>query len=156
MKGIYLAQEAHTVNIIPPVDINGAGASSDVFSLKNHQHATIILTLGVTGAASTVTLKECDDFTPSNSTAIAFSYYQETTAAGDTLSTKQSATTAGFATSTNDSITYVIEIDASQLTDGYPCLQLVLTDPSAATLVSAVAVLSGSRFAQDQNATAIA
>lgn len=155
-KSFYTAQEGHVVNIIAPIDINGAGASSDVFSLENYSHASIILTLGVTGAASTVTLKECDDFTPTNSTAIAFSYYAETTAGGDTLGAKTAATTSGFATSTNDGVIYVIEVDAADLSDGYPALQLVMTDPSAATLVSAVAVLSGARYASDQSATAIA
>lgn len=150
------AEEGHVVNIIAPIDINGAGASSDVFSMEGYSHATIILQLGVTGAASTVTLKECDNFTPTTATAIAFSYYSETTAAGDTLSGKTAATTAGFATSTNDGVMYVIEVDAADLTDGYPNLQLCLTDPSAATLASAVAVLSGARYAESTSGTAIA
>jgi hypothetical protein len=150
-----IAEEAHVVNIIPPIDINGAGATSDYFSLKNYAHATILLTLGVTGAASTVTLEESDDNAGSTTTAIAFSYYAETTAAGDTLGARTAATTAGFATSTNDSITYVIEVDASQLTNGYPYLVLKMTDPTAATLASAVAILTGARFKQDGTPTAI-
>ena len=156
MRGCTIAEECHVVNILPPIDINGAARTGDIFSLKNYTHATILLTLGVTGAASTVTVKECDDFTPTTATAIAFSYYAETTAAGDTLGARTAATTAGFATSTNDSVTYVIEIDAAQLSDGYPCIQLLLSDPSAATLASAVAILSGARYAKDQSATAIA
>ena len=40
-------------------------------------------------------------------------------------------------------ITYVISVDDAQLSDGYPYLVLKMTDPSAATLASAVAVLSG-------------
>lgn len=153
-KGTHIAQETHVVNIIAPIDINGAGASSDVFSLKDYAHASIVLTLGVTGAASTVTLEECDDTTPSNATAIAFTYYAEATAGGDTLAAAAAATTAGFATATTDGIIYVIEVDASQLTDGYPYLQLELSDPTAATLVSAVAILSGGPK-MDQSLTAI-
>jgi len=155
MKGWNLAEKGHVVNIIPPVDINAAAPTSDYFSLKNYDHASIVLTLGVTGAASTVTLEESDDNAGSNTTAIAFSYYAETTAVGDTLGVRTAATTAGFATSTNDSITYVIEVDASQLTDGYPYLVLKLSDPSAATLVSAVAILSGARYAEETTQTAI-
>ena len=128
MKGITIAEECHVVNATAPIDINGAGASSDVFSLKNYAHATIICTLGVTGAAATLTVKECDDFTPSNSAAIPFDHYAETTAGGDTLATRASATSAGITTSTNDGIMYVIEIDASQLTDGYPNLQVCISD----------------------------
>lgn len=154
-KGVLIPEEGHVVNILPPVDINGSAQTSDYFCLKNYQHVDIILTLGVTGAASTVTVEESDDASGSNTTAIAFSYYAETTAAGDTLGDRTAATTAGFATSTNDSVTYVISIDASQLTDGYPYLVLKMSDPSAATLASAVAVLSGARYQQENTPTAI-
>lgn len=156
MSRMVIAEEGHVVNIIPPVDINGAAKNSDVFSMKNYSHATIILTLGVTGAASTVTLEECDNFTPSTATAIAFKYYAETTDAGDTLGARTAATSSGFATSTNNNITYVIEVDSSELTDGYPCLRLAMSDPSASTIVSAVAILTGARYGGDQSATVIA
>ena len=131
---------------MPPIDADDAAKNSDVFSMKESAHASIILQLGVTGAAVTVTVEECDDVTPTNSTAIAFNYYAETTAAGDTLGARTAATSAGFDTSTNDNVFYVIEIDAAELTDGYPYLRVCLDDPGAATLVSAVAVLSGNRY----------
>lgn len=156
MKGFNIAEQGHVVNIIPPVDINGSGASSDVFSLENYRKAQIILTLGTTGAASTVTVKECDDFTPSNSDAIAFNVYKEETGSGDTLGERTAVESTGFATSTEDDITYVIDIDVSELSDGYPCLQVVMTDPEAATVVSAVAVLSGARYAEEESPTVIA
>lgn len=155
MKGFVVPEQGHVVNILPPIDINGAGFTSDYFNLELYSHVDIILTLGVTGAASTITLEESDDNTGNDTTAIAFSYYKEETAAGDTLADRASATTAGFATSTNDSLTYVISVDAADLTDGYPYLVLKGSDPSAATLVSAVAVLSGSRYAQENTPTAI-
>jgi len=154
-KGFHAAIHGHVVNILPPVDINGGAVESDYFNLKNHSHASIILTLGVTGAASTITLFESDDLTGTTEAAIAFEVYKEETAAGDTLGARVSATTSGFATSTNDSILYVIEIDASFLSVDRPYLVLKLSDPASATLASAVAVLSGSRFAGEQNATAI-
>ena len=141
-NGLTLAEEGHVVNALPPVDING-GVNSDVFSLKDYGHASIIITLGVTGAASTVTVEECDNVTPSNSTAIAFAQYAEETAAGDTLAARAAQTTAGFATSANNSITYVIEIDADQLAEGFPYLRVVFSDPSAVTLASVVAILTG-------------
>ena len=110
--------------------------------------------LGVTGAASTVTLEECDDFTPSNNTAIGFDYYAETTAGGDTLGTKLTATSAGFATSTNDGVFYVIEISAAELSAGYPNLRVVFSDPSASTLASVMVVLSGARYQSASTPTA--
>ena len=155
MPRIQVPTEGHVVNVLPPVDLNGSAKTGDIFHLKNYSHVDIIIQLGVTGAASTVTLKECDDVTPSASTAIAFNYYAETTAAGDTLGALTAATTSGFATSTNDNVMYVISLDASELSDGYPYLQLNFSDPAAGTIASAVAVLSGARYGEDQNATAI-
>lgn len=155
MKGVNIAEQGHLVNILPPIDINGAGATSDYFSLKEYQYVDIIIQLGVTGAASTVTVFEADDVTPSNETAIAFKYRAEDTAAGDTLGALTTATVAGFATSTNDNIFYVIRIDASQLTQGYPYVAIKMSDPSAATVVSAIAILSGARYQQNVTPTAI-
>jgi hypothetical protein len=154
-KGFVIPEHGHLVQCVAPIDINGAGADGAVFSMRNYGHVDIICGLGVTGAASTITVEECDNFTPSNSTAIAFAYYAEVTAAGDTLAARAAATTSGITGSTNDGVYYVISIDAAELTDGYPCLRVRFSDPSAATLVSAHAVLSGSRYANAESATEI-
>lgn len=153
--GTVIAEEDHVVNILPPVDLNGGVVNSDVFSLKNHAHATIIIQLGVV-AVSTVTLEECDDFVPTNTTAIAFSLYLEETADGDTLSARTAITSAGKAMTANDKTFYVIEVDAEELSAGRPNLRLVFSDPSAGAIVSAVAILSGARYGVEQSATAIA
>lgn len=155
MKGITIAEELHVVNALAPVDING-GKSTDVWSMENYSHATIIIQLGVTGAASTVTVEECDDFTPTSNTAIAFAHYDEETAGGDTLGAREAATASGFSTSTNDGIFYLIEIDAAELSDGRPNLRVVLSDPGASTFGSVCVILSGSRYAEEESATAIA
>ena len=155
MKGLYLAEEAHDVLALAPVDING-GVSSDVWSMVHWGHASILIALGVTGGATTITVEECDNFVPDNSTAIAFSVYKEETAGGDTLGAKVAVTTAGFAASTNDGIFYRIEIDTAQLSDGFPNLRVVLSDPSGQTFGAIIVTLSGGRYAQVQSATAIA
>jgi hypothetical protein len=151
-----IAEQCHVVNATPPIDINGAGATSDYFSLKNYRHASIICTLGVTGASTTITVEESDDSSGSATTAIDFDYYKEETSAGDTLSDRTAVgDTTGIDASTEDSITYVIEIDADQLTDGYPYLVVKASDPSAATLYSCVAILSEPRYAQENTISAI-
>jgi hypothetical protein len=124
--------------------------------MKNHAHATIIVQCGVSdGAVPTITVEECDDVTPSHSTAIAFNAYKEETAAGDTLGARTAVASTGVAMSTNNGIMYVIEIDAAELTVGYPYLRVCFTDPGASALISAVAILSGARYAADQSETAI-
>jgi hypothetical protein len=152
-----IAEQGHVVNILPPQSITAA-ATSDIFSMKNYAHATIIVTAGATNAdAGNITIEECDDFTPTTDTAIDFNYYAETTVAGDTLGARTLAAAAtGIDVSGNDNITYVIEIDARELTDGFPCLELKWSAPGGATLVSAVAILSGSRYAGTESPTTIA
>lgn len=149
------AETGHWVNALPPVDING-GANSDIWSMKNYNHASIYISLGVTGAASTVTLQACDDFTPSNTTDIAFAIYKEETASGDTLGARTAVAATGFATSLNNGVFYVIEVDASELPAGKPNLRVAFSDPAAATLANVGVLLSGARYAGDQSATAIA
>lgn len=155
-KGIVVAEDLHVVNALPPIDINVSAQNSDVWSMANHSHASIIVQFGVTGAATTITVEECDDFTPTNSTAILFPSYSETTASGDTLGARTATPATGLSSGTNNSIFFVIEIDASQLTDGFPNLRVALTDPGSATLANVVVILSGPRYAQESSATAIA
>lgn len=154
-KGFNIAEQAHVVNALAPVDING-GVNTDVWSMKNYSKASILIQMGVTGGASTVTVEACDDFTPSNTTAIAFAVYKEETAAGDTLGARVAATTSGFAASTNNGIMYVIEVDAAELPVGYPNLRVAFSDPSGATFASCAAILSGPRYGGPESATAIA
>lgn len=153
MKGINIAECTHVVNILPPHDSNTT-ATPEVFSMASAAHASIILQLGVTGAAVTVTVEACDNFTPSNTSAIGFSYYAETTAAGDTFGDRTTVANTGFATSTNDTIMYCIEIDAAELPAGYPNLRVVFSDPGATTLANAVAILSGLRHGAGPTAIA--
>ena len=152
-----LAEQAHIINILPPQDVSG-GVSSGVFSMRNASHVTIIVTAGSTNTdAGNVTIEECDDFTPSNDTAIDFSYYAETTAGGDTLGSRTLAEAAtGIDVSENDNITYVIEIDAEQLTEGYPNLILKWSACGGATLGSAVAILTGYAYQGKDQPTEIA
>ena len=154
-KGIVIGEDLHIVLATAPVDIN-SGVNSDVWSMANHSHVSILVLLGVTGGAATITVEECDDFGPNASTAIGFSYYAEETDGGDTLGARTTVGTGGFAASTEDNVFYVIEIDASQLTDGRPNLRVVASNPSAAVLCAIVVILSGSRYAQPESATAIA
>ena len=148
--------EGHFVLGVAPVDIDAGAQTSDAFSMENWSHATIIIALGVTGAASTVTVKENTAADGSGATAIAFNYYGEATAAGDTLGARTSASASGFATATPDGIFYVIELSAEELSDGYPWVTVHMSDPGAATFASINVVLSGGRYQEVEGATAIA
>ena len=148
--------QGHFVLGVAPVDIDAGAQTSDAFTMKNYTHATVIISLGVTGAASTVTVKESTDASGTGATAIAFSYYAEETAAGDTTGSRQSATTSGFATSTNDGLFYLIELNAEDLSDGSEWVTVHMTDPGSATFGSIGIILSGARYAEVEAPTAIA
>lgn len=155
-KGFVIPQEGHVVNIIPPWGSDAATKNSDVWSMKGYSHCDIIVQMGATAGAASFILYECDDFTPSTATAIAATIYKEETDAGDTLGAATALAATGVATSTNDNIMYVISVDASQLTAGYPNLQLRFADLDNTTYLSAVAILSGARYASPESATTIA
>jgi hypothetical protein len=154
--GCTIAEECHVVNILPPVDITG-GATSDVFSMENYSHATIIVQVGASAAAFTkLIVEECDDFVPTNHDDLAHYIYKEETDAGDTLGARTAVAAAGTTPSANDNIMYVIEIDAAELSEGRDKLRLEITNGVNSVIASAVAVLSGSRYASEQSATVIA
>jgi len=155
-KGFYFSQEGHFVNALPPVDITG-GKFSDVWSMKNYQHATIVIQIGVSAAAFTkIILNACDDFVPTTRTAIAYNQYAEETAAGDTLAAKVAVAAAGQTPTANDNTVYIIEIDASDLPQGSPNLEVSLTNGANSVIASVGVFLSGARYAEDLSATAIA
>ena len=161
MKGFVLAEQAHMVNILPPVDITG-GKKCQAFKMAKYQHATIILQVGVSAAAWTAILLQNGTATAAigsdvtGNVAMGFSYYEQVTAGADhdVLSVRKSVAATGItAPSANDGIFYVIEVDGSELPDGSPYVQLLLTNGSNSVIASAVAILSGARFAETQSPT---
>jgi hypothetical protein len=162
VRGTYIAQEQHVVNLIPPVSAAG-GVTSGVVNLKNFEHATIILQFGVTSAApKDVLVLASDNGSPEATAAIAFNLHKCETAYnaanGDVLGAKVAATTAGFIPPATDNIFYVIEVDAASLPSGKPYVKLQIEDNSPAAssiLASAVAILSGARYGHDQGETVL-
>lgn len=144
MSGFVLAEQGKPVAGLAPVDIGGAAKTSDYFSMENYSHVSIIVYCGAITNAATITIEESDDNAGNDTTAIAFKYYQITAGAtGD----RTAATTAGFSTGTTDGSMFVVEIDAAELSDGYPFL-VVKTTNAGANVITIVPVLSGARYGQ--------
>jgi hypothetical protein len=148
--------QGHFVLGVAPVDIDAGAQTSDAFKMTNYTHATIIIALGVTGAATTLTLKENTAADGSGATAIAFSIYSEATAGGDTTGARTAVTSSGVALGTGDSIFYIVELNAEDLSDGSEWVTVHLSDPGAATFASIGIILSGARYAEVEAPTAIA
>lgn len=155
MAGFNVVENGHVVTLLAPQYLGAAG-TSDIFSMKDWSHASIIV-LGGAGSATTLTLYECQGFGGTGATLIGFRYAQEETAAGDVVdAVLATATTAGVAIGTATGIFTVIELDAAELSDGYQYVRLNASDPGTSKLIGAVAILSGGRFQKDITATAIA
>ena len=86
----------------------------------------------ITGDTVVVTVEECDDVTPTNSTAIAFKYQEDGAAVGtDTAGAWTAATTSGVTmAATDDDKNLRIRVDPAALTADYPYLRVV-ADPGA-------------------------
>lgn len=155
MKGWNLAQMAHLVNVIPPIDITG-GVNGDRFSMAKYQHASIIIQAGVSAAAWTkIILRECNQASGGSATDIPFTLYACETAAGDVLGAKEDVAATGKTPSANNNIMYLIELDAAELTEDYHWVEVALTNGVNSVIASAVAILSGSRYSSDQSATVL-
>jgi len=156
-----LMDEIHVVNcgdsnfISAYEDIFNGDPATDVISMANYRRCTFILHKGPgdTGTA-TITVESCDDTTPSNTTAIAFTYRKCTS--GDTFSAPTAATSSGFTTTAGADQVYIIEVDAANLdgTDKYVRLKMteVADDPCDGGVI---AILSQPRYAEDVPVSAL-
>jgi hypothetical protein len=162
-KGFYTAQKGHVVNILPPVDVTG-GKTSQAFSMAGAAHATIILQIGVSAAAPTGVTVQAGTATAAvgasvaGAAAIPFDVFKQETAGApnDVLGVRTACTATGFVPSANDGIFYVIEIDGDNLPAGSPYVQLNIANAANSVIASAVAVLSGLRYAGESNPPATA
>ena len=161
--GIYLSEDTHIVNVLPPVDITG-GKTTQAVKMAYHGHASFVLQLGASAAAPGAVTVQAGSATAAvgsavaGATAIPFKVYKQEVAgaANDVLGVKVAATTSGFTPSANDGIFYVIEVDADDLPAGLPYVQLSLANTANSVIASAVAILSGSRYAGSQSDTVTA
>lgn len=153
MAGITLCEQGHFVPLFTSAD-HSTAASSEVLSMENYSHCTIIIAKGA-GSAVTVIPQECDGFAAANfATFAGYSYAEEGTAAGDTLSALAAGTTAGVAIDADTNTMLIFEIDATALSDGYGFIRIT-HDAAGASQFSAVACLSGPRFGKDSTVSAI-
>lgn len=165
MKGFNIAEEGHIVSLYTPIDIDtlAAAKSPVIVLMRNWSHATIIYSIGqLPRVAGVVTIESCLDVTPSVATQINFRYYRYETsqklASGDVHGTMTWTTTAAaglIPVAAGVEVVYVIELDAEELLAGHIGFRMCIADPGAASVGSAIAILSGGRY-QDANKTSLA
>lgn len=134
-----------------PIDTTGAAVTGDYYSLKNYNHITFIITQGAwAGGTPAVTLKQASDVAGTGEKALSFTKMWTKTGLTGTKFTETAVTSDTFnLTATANTIT-VLEIDADDLdlANDFDCVRFAIASPGAnADLISAVAILSGPRFA---------
>jgi hypothetical protein len=147
----------HLVKGLDPVaDAFSGTVYSDVVSMRNFDHATFIIYTGVgaTGT-STITVEACDDFTPSNVSAIPFRYREITS--GDTPGILTYSENTGYVTTAGSSKIIAVEVDAEKLAaSGYPNVRLKAVESVDNPVLGGILILlSNPKFAAEF-ATAIA
>ena len=157
MKGFNICEAGAIVPLYTPIDVDGlAAAKSPVVCLmKNFAHASIIVSIGqLPRVAGVITVNSCDDITPSTETAVMFPYYRYETSSklanGDVHGALTWTTTAAaglIPVATAAECIYVIELDDDMLVMGDIGFRLCIADPGAASVMSAIAILSGARYA---------
>lgn len=154
-KGINIAEELHVVNSNVPIDW-ASGSTGRYIQLEDYGHMSLIIALGAqtsTGGSATL-LYEATSSTGENKTAIAFHYYVTSTG-NDVFGTIQDATSTGLTTSATNNRVYCIELDASELDEGYKWVKFEITASTAAALGTGIAILSGNRYGQAASPTVL-
>ncbi len=152
------AQSDLPVNALAPdADLYAADPATDIINMVDYQYCDFYVHEGAGGTGTAlITMEECDDVTPTNSTEILFRYRVAQT--GDTFGdwTNTTSTSAGYTTIAGANKIVQIQVDADQLADGFPYVRIVLTevvdDPCDAGVL---AILSGPRYAEESPATAL-
>lgn len=159
MSKFFAGQTVHVVPLLAPVDIAGSATSSDIVGVKEYLEIEFLVELGViTGDEIVVTVLECDDTTPSNSTAIPFKYRKTSAVGTDLTGALTAATAAAGATmsASDDGKSFLIEVDPAALTDGFPYLKVTATPGgSASVCLIAVQALLRPRYPQDVQISAV-
>lgn len=131
------------VGLASPVDTASTTVNSDVIGCKELNSIDFLVYFGtITGDTVAVTVEECDDVTPTNSTAIAFTYRKGAAVGTDTDGAVTAATTSGVTiAATDDDKVLTVSVDPAALTDGYPYLRIV-ADPGASASAVEIAIVA--------------
>jgi hypothetical protein len=152
-------ERRHIVGLATPVDTTSTTVNSDVVNMGKFHGGEFLVYFGtITGDTVVVTVEECDDVTPTNSTAIAFNYRQSgVTGTSDAYGAITAATSSGVTISaTDDDKILAISVDSSELSAGFPYLRIV-ADPggSASAVEIAILCILDPRYPQNAQITAL-
>lgn len=158
MSKFFAGEEVHVVPLLAPVDAAAVAKSSDVIGVKEYQGIQFLVEFGViTGDTCVVTVLECDDTTPSNSTAIAFKYRKSAAVGSDSMGALTAATASGVSmTASDDGKALLIDVDPAALSSGRPYLMVTATPGGSMTVcLLAMQAILRPRYAQASQVSAV-
>ena len=156
-RGFNVADEGHVVQLLAAENVSG-GVSSQIFSMRGAAKCNILVGFGAESAAEgLMQLFAATDNTGATKVAIPYDLYKQETSGlnNDVLSGRVAVPATGYQLPGTAFTFYVLHIQADQLPQGYPELQLVIADGTNTDYAAAFAVLSGVRFQGVSNQTAI-
>ena len=155
MSNIFHEHYVPVFALAPDADRYDSDPATDIISMALHDEVTFIVQEGAGGTGTaTLTVEECDDTTPSNSTAIAFKY--RVAQSGDTFGALTAVAASGYATVAGANKMVQITIKSEDLSAGFPFVRLVLTelvdDPVDAGVL---AVMGQNRYSGDSHTSVL-
>lgn len=137
-------REHQIVPVSTPKNYTGAAATTEWVSLKDWQHVTFLIYSGAWAAGTAaVTLNQGTAVAGTGTTSLPFAYqYTATTPA--LVKTAVASDTFNVAAA---STLHVVEVDASELTEGYDCVNMAIASPgSNADFYAVIAIMSKPRY----------
>lgn len=167
-----LLDQVHIVNGWTHADVNGAGVTSDIVSMKNYNRLTILLDFGNTtaGGDADITVSACDDVAGTHSAAMnnytmrksPASTSDDAFAAEVTITDSKIDYVAGgeIVPNTDDYCMVAIELDGAQVrgassTYEMDCVKIAIGNPGQGCPVGCKFILSEPRHAGDTMPSAI-
>ena len=158
----YFLESCKVVPVIAPTaDLYTADPGGDVIDMRGYERCTFLVyqktSTSNTGKA-TITVEKCDDATPTNTTAIAFNYrVNESAATADAFGALTAAATTGFSTTANKTAVYAVEVRQNQLDSSKPYVRIKFAEGVNDPVVGCVlSVLSGAKHQGATLATGLA
>lgn len=153
-----LLKNLHMVKGLDPVADAFAGTvASDVVDMSYHGSVLFLVYKGVglTGT-STITVEACDDFVPTNTTAVPF--YSKSITSTDVQGEMVERAATGFTTTAGSSQMYLIQVDASALAaTGYKNVRLKAVEVVDSPVLGCIAIaLAEPRYGGNPTASEIA
>ena len=149
MNHNLMAENDSFVLMVPPADLTAGIATTvgNAFSMKEHNHATIVLGTGaIAGGTGSLTIQQGTTVAMADSKALAFTRFW-TNDAAPTSSVLVETAGAAVVLDTANSI-YIIEVDAASLdtTNNFDCVEPILTAAGNTDFSSCLAILHQSRY----------